>query len=130
MTTEPSNPTPQHLECATLCPVCIGRGIMPHGFFNNPAGQDFSSSSIEPDKCRPCGGLGIIYTQARHFPAAEAEGRKDTERINWLQQMADECEGRLLTRLFIPNGKPMREKMDALMKLNPLSAQTNQPPVK
>jgi hypothetical protein len=43
----------------------------------------------------------------------------DTERVDWIQHMAAECEGHILTRLFLPDGKPFREKVDAAMKLNP-----------
>lgn len=47
---------------------------------------------------------------------AEAEAlRKDKERLDWLAQMVADCEGRLLTRLFLPDGKPLRDKMDKLM---------------
>lgn len=43
----------------------------------------------------------------------------DTERIDWIQHMVAECEGRILTRLFLPDGKPFRDKVDDAMKLNP-----------
>lgn len=46
-------------------------------------------------------------------------GKTDTKRINWIEHMAAECEGQILTRLFLPDGKPFREKVDAAMQLNP-----------
>lgn len=54
-------------------------------------------------------------------PRASQEGtpNKDTARINWIEQMAADCEGHILTRLFIPDGKPFRDKVDAAMKLYP-----------
>lgn len=39
--------------------------------------------------------------------------RADKERLDWMQQMAEDCEGRILTRVFIPDGKPLRDKIDA-----------------
>ncbi len=51
----------------------------------------------------------------REFVKPEKKERTDTERLNWIDAMRIECEGRLLTRLFIPDGKPFRDKIDAVM---------------
>lgn len=42
------------------CPVCRGRGIVPHGFFQHPEGQPFSSTATGPDPCSTCKGSGIL----------------------------------------------------------------------
>jgi DnaJ-class molecular chaperone len=42
------------------CPVCEGRGIVPHGFYLYPAGQTFTDSETSPEKCRSCNGTGIV----------------------------------------------------------------------
>jgi DnaJ-class molecular chaperone len=42
------------------CPVCEGRGIVPHGFYSYPAGQQFSSTDTTPEKCRTCDGGGVV----------------------------------------------------------------------
>lgn len=44
----------------------------------------------------------------------------DTQRLDWIEWMARECEGHILSRLFLPDGQPFREKVDAAMQLNPL----------
>lgn len=60
----------------------------------------------------------LIATHRTSAVEAARVEHEDKARLDWLQQMADDCEGQLLTRCFIPDGKPMREKIDALMKLN------------
>jgi len=44
----------------------------------------------------------------------------DKTRLDWIAHMAAECEGHILTRIFLPDGRPMREKIDEAMKLNPV----------
>lgn len=44
----------------------------------------------------------------------------DTDRLNWLQYMAPECEGHILSRVFLPTGEPLRNRIDEAMKINPL----------
>jgi hypothetical protein len=39
------------------CPVCLGRGIVPAGFYSLAD----SLSGTAPDKCRTCLGTGIIW---------------------------------------------------------------------
>jgi hypothetical protein len=36
---------------------------MPNGFFGSIEGLPYSSASTMPEKCRPCGGSGIIWSQ-------------------------------------------------------------------
>jgi hypothetical protein len=43
-----------------LCPVCLGRGIVPSGFYMVPAGQGHTTSDARPDKCRTCAGQGVL----------------------------------------------------------------------
>ena len=40
------------------CPVCEGRGKLPHGFYNTS--EIFSSASIGDEICKTCNGQGII----------------------------------------------------------------------
>ena len=42
------------------CPVCEGRGMMPHGFYDRRT----VSSSMEPDPCHSCQGSGIVWAWA------------------------------------------------------------------
>ncbi len=42
------------------CPVCNGRGIVPHGFYKYSSGQEFVSTGTSPEQCRTCIGVGII----------------------------------------------------------------------
>lgn len=39
------------------CPVCDGRGVVPHNFYT----MCTVSSSTAPEKCRTCGGHGILW---------------------------------------------------------------------
>ncbi len=48
------------------CPVCNGRGIVPHMFYTITEEQEtFSSSSTAPETCRACGGKGIIPIESK-----------------------------------------------------------------
>jgi DnaJ-class molecular chaperone len=41
------------------CPVCNGRGNLPHGFYNpNPTGLSDNTAEVQ---CRACGGTGIVW---------------------------------------------------------------------
>ena len=77
-----SQPIPITPDTPEVCPVCQGHGIMPHGFFEHPAGVSFGSTSCENVKCRPCDGTGILWP-ARHAPQAPAVS--DTEIVEWLE---------------------------------------------
>jgi DNA-directed RNA polymerase subunit RPC12/RpoP len=39
------------------CPVCGGRGTMPHDFYRGLG----ASNATGPVQCRSCGGRGIVY---------------------------------------------------------------------
>jgi DnaJ-class molecular chaperone len=41
------------------CPVCEGRGTVPHGFYDTTNGE-WISTSIVPEKCRSCDGRGYV----------------------------------------------------------------------
>ena len=41
------------------CPVCNGKGILPHGFYNTT--DYYSSSSTAPEICRSCNEVGYIW---------------------------------------------------------------------
>ena len=43
-----------------LCPVCLGHGLVPQGFYLYPPHQEtYSSINASPEKCRTCNGVGI-----------------------------------------------------------------------
>lgn len=41
------------------CPVCEGRGDVPHGFYSN---SPHSSTDATADVCRSCSGRGILWS--------------------------------------------------------------------
>lgn len=42
-----------------ICPVCNGRGLVPHGFYNTQS--YYSSTDVTEEICRSCGGSGIVW---------------------------------------------------------------------
>jgi len=40
------------------CPVCNGKGVLPHGFYITS--ETFITSSTEDEICKTCNGQGII----------------------------------------------------------------------
>lgn len=42
-----------------LCPVCLGKGLVPNGFYN-VGGITQYSSNCSPEICRSCNGKGYI----------------------------------------------------------------------
>lgn len=42
-----------------LCPVCLGKGLVPNGFYN-VGGITQYSSNCSPEVCRSCNGKGYI----------------------------------------------------------------------
>ena len=45
-----------------LCPVCIGKGIVPNGFYRVLT-QCYTTSDITPETCKPCNGTGVIWSE-------------------------------------------------------------------
>ena len=43
------------------CPVCKGRGFVPHGFYNRLDGWSCGTDASD-EQCRSCGGRGIIIS--------------------------------------------------------------------
>jgi len=43
-----------------MCPICLGHGIVPHGFYQYPAGQQFGDVRGDPERCRVCTGTGTV----------------------------------------------------------------------
>lgn len=56
------------------CPVCGGNGILSHGFYDVPIGQEFMSTDCSPITCRTCNGVGIIWSD-------EEENNEETQFI-------------------------------------------------
>lgn len=43
------------------CPVCNGRGHLPHGFYTNTNPDGYgTSNSTAPETCKTCLGQGVI----------------------------------------------------------------------
>lgn len=57
-----------------------------------------------------------IHMGNEGFEYAIPDVHPDAIRLNWIENMAADCEGQVITRLFLPDGKPFREKVDAAMK--------------
>lgn len=52
---------PVSLLAPHKCPVCGGRGTVPHGFYNINMGPLASTTGgTQPEECRSCNGKGVI----------------------------------------------------------------------
>lgn len=52
------------------CPVCRGHGILPHGFYGYPPGTVLAST-VAPERCRTCDGVGFMGAPDIADPATE-----------------------------------------------------------
>ena len=43
-----------------VCPVCVGNGLVPNGFYNQTGGT-WVSTSGENIECNSCQGTGIVW---------------------------------------------------------------------
>ena len=43
-----------------VCPVCLGNGKVPNGFYNQTGGK-WMTSDATPEKCQSCNGTGIVW---------------------------------------------------------------------
>jgi hypothetical protein len=43
------------------CPVCQGKGLVPMGFYTAIGQEHFSASDTAPERCRSCGGGGVLW---------------------------------------------------------------------
>jgi hypothetical protein len=43
------------------CPICLGRGTVPKGFYSSTGDSWFSDGLFEP--CKQCVGTGIIWSE-------------------------------------------------------------------
>lgn len=51
----------QPVRPPALCPVCLGKGIVPHGFYTIGPGVRPSTSAVDTgEQCRSCGGRGLV----------------------------------------------------------------------
>ncbi len=56
----------------------------------------------------------LIAELPKHLESfADDLSRPDAIRLDWIEQKANDCEGHILSRLFLPDGKPFRDKVDA-----------------
>lgn len=49
---------------------------------------------------------------------ANVDAADDTARVDWMEQMRNDSEGHVLTRVFMPTTKTFRESIDAIRALN------------
>lgn len=47
-------------EIPYCCPICLGNGLVPGGFYSQLSGY-WASSTISFEKCRSCNGIGTIW---------------------------------------------------------------------
>lgn len=50
----------EHVKKPYICPVCLGNGLVPNGFYNQTSGC-WSTTSTTPEICRTCKGTGIVW---------------------------------------------------------------------
>ena len=43
-----------------ICPVCLGNGFVPNGFYST-TNREWASGSTEPEVCRSCNGKGCLF---------------------------------------------------------------------
>ena len=51
------------------CPVCLGNGLVPSGFYSTTRQEDgclaWASGSTEPEMCKSCDGKGFIVVEPK-----------------------------------------------------------------
>ena len=52
---------PLYTQQPFICPICKGNGLVPNGFYLQITGSTYATSSCSPEKCRTCGGTGIVW---------------------------------------------------------------------
>lgn len=60
----PAQPPPRPTSVPHQCPICLGKGLLPHGFYAVTIGGTTDSGSTEPEKCRSCCGSGLLWGPA------------------------------------------------------------------
>lgn len=44
------------------CPVCVGKGIVPNGFYLRTSDvMEYTTSDATPETCRACSGTGLLW---------------------------------------------------------------------
>ena len=43
-----------------ICPVCMGRTVVPGGFYSSPAGVTSAWGGFTSEPCRACDGRGVV----------------------------------------------------------------------
>jgi len=61
---------------ARLCPVCLGKGLVPNGFYNAIGVNSYSTTSTSPERCRSCGGSGYIVIYGRETAGLKNESKQ------------------------------------------------------
>ena len=67
-------------KMVTICPVCGGKGIVPHDFYNVDR-TSISSTSL-PEYCRACFGRGIIIEGKEEIPTPPKKDTLTSVKIN------------------------------------------------
>jgi len=72
---------PSRRQTPYLCPVCMGKGLVPSGFYTL---LDVSSSA-SPEQCKPCAGTGIVWgvsdviNNLKNYENEQEKSEKQTE---------------------------------------------------
>ena len=54
-------PTQNNLAQPFTCPVCLGRGKVPNGFYGAVGVEMWSVSDLTPEPCKSCGETGVVW---------------------------------------------------------------------
>jgi hypothetical protein len=46
---------------AERCPICFGKGTVPHGFYEHGNSYRDTTTVMTPEPCRSCHGRGIVF---------------------------------------------------------------------
>ena len=52
-----------------VCPVCGGKGTMPHGFYSGENDTMTTTVPMQRVPCRACGGSGVLYDLVPYTPS-------------------------------------------------------------
>lgn len=66
-----------------LCPVCLGKGLVPNGFYN-VGGITQYSSNCSPEICRSCNGKGYINDKEEKISIIDCNDLNDNNLYRYI----------------------------------------------